>query len=107
MRPTLRTVTLVVFETVLIIAAVALAAYARLGSWAWVILEQEQGLAKTLLVAGVTQTCLYYADLYNLRAVADRRELFIRTVQALGVAAFILAGLYFWFPDLIIGRGVF
>ena len=28
-------------------------------------------------------------------------------MQALGAASFILALLYFWFPDLIIGRGVF
>jgi sugar transferase (PEP-CTERM system associated) len=107
MRPTLRAVTLVVFETVLIVAAVAVAAYLRLGSWAWEILEQEQGLAKTLLVAGITQTCLYYGDLYNFRVVADRRELFIRIVQALGVSAFILAAVYYWFPGLVIGRGVF
>jgi sugar transferase (PEP-CTERM system associated) len=107
MRPTLRAVTLVVFETVLIVAAVALAAYARLGSWAWVILDQEHGVAKTLLVAGVTQTCLYYGDLYNLRVVSDRRELFIRIIQSLGVSAFFLAALYYWFPSLVIGRGVF
>ena len=39
--------------------------------------------------------------------VADRRELFIRILQALGAASFILAALYFWFPALMIGRGVF
>ena len=36
-----------------------------------------------------------------------RRELFIRSLQALGAASLILALLYFWFPTLIIGRGVF
>jgi sugar transferase (PEP-CTERM system associated) len=107
MRLTLRTATLVAFETVLIVAAVGLAAYARLGEWAWEILREENGLGKTLLVAGVAQVCLYYADLYNLRLVSDRRELFTRIVQALGAASFILAAIYFWFPALVIGRGVF
>ena len=47
-RLTIRSLTLVVFETVLIVAAVAAAAYIRLGDWAWVILVQENGAAKTL-----------------------------------------------------------
>jgi sugar transferase (PEP-CTERM system associated) len=55
----------------------------------------------------VSQVCLYYAELYDLRIVSDRRELFVRIVQALGAAAFILAAIYFWFPRMIIGRGVF
>jgi sugar transferase (PEP-CTERM system associated) len=59
------------------------------------------------LIAVVAQTCLYYADLYDFRLLADRQEMFIRIIQALASASFILAALYFWFPDLIIGRGVF
>ena len=67
----------------------------------------EDGLEKALLIAFVCQLCLYYADLYNPRVIADRRELFVRTVQALGATSFVLAALYFWIPALIIGRGVF
>jgi sugar transferase (PEP-CTERM system associated) len=106
-RLTGRAATLVALETLLIVTAVAVAAYIRLGEWAGEIMLQEHGLAKTLLIAGVCQVCLYYAELYDLRLVADRRELFVRMAQALGSAAFILAALYFWFPDLIVGRGVF
>jgi sugar transferase (PEP-CTERM system associated) len=64
-------------------------------------------LFKTLVIAGVTQACLYYADLYNLKVVSDRRELFIRILQALGAAAFVLAVIYYWLGGLEIGRGVF
>jgi sugar transferase (PEP-CTERM system associated) len=106
-RLNLRSLTLVVFETALIVAAVGLAARLRFGDSAWVILVTENGLAKTLLAAGVAQACLYYADLYDLRLAADRPELFVRIIQALGAASFILAVVYFWFPALIIGRGVF
>ena len=106
-RLTTRVMALVALETMLIVAAVGVAAYVRLGDAGWEIILSENGLLKMLLVAVVSQSCLYYADLYNLHLVSDRRELFIRIMQALGSAAFILATLYFWFPALIIGRGVF
>jgi sugar transferase (PEP-CTERM system associated) len=104
---TSRRVLLVLSETTLIVGAVALAAYLRLGDQAWFVLTYEDGLWKTLLVAGVCQACLYYVDLYDMKVVADRRELFVRIIQALGAASFILAAIYFWVPDLVIGRGVF
>src|SRR6185369_1231251 len=95
---TLRSFTLVVFETLLILLAVAIAAFAVLREWVWVLFVQENGLTKTLIVAGVTQACLYYADLYDLKRLADRRDLFLRVTQALGAAALILAGVYYWAP---------
>src|SRR5687767_12652360 len=103
----LRSATLILFETILIVLAVGVAAYARLGPWALQILWYDNGALKALLVAGVAQLCLYYADMYDLRTLTDRRELFIRMAQALASASFILAALYFWFPSLVIGRGVF
>ena len=103
----LRSAILVAFEAVGIVAAVVAAAYVRLGDMTWEVLRNEHGAAKTMVVAGVAQSCLYYADLYNVRLVSDRRELFVRIVQALAAASFVLAAIYFWFPALIIGRGVF
>ena len=102
-----RVAALVVLEMWLIVSAVCAAAYIRLGEVAWVVIVEENGMLKTILITVVCQTCLYFADLYNLRIVSDRRELFIRIVQALGSASFILAMVYFWFPALVIGRGVF
>jgi sugar transferase (PEP-CTERM system associated) len=107
LRFTMRSVTLVTFETLLIVAAVTAGAYLRLGDLSTGALLEEGGLLKILLMAVVLQLCLYYADLYDLRLVSDRRELFIRIIQALASASFLLAAVYFWFPSLIIGRGVF
>lgn len=104
---TLRAVTLVVVETMLILLAVLIGARVRLEQYAWEILLHEGGIAKSLVVAGVTQVCLYYADLYSLRRLAERRDTFIRMVQALGAASLLLAGFYYWFPSMVIGRGVF
>ena len=106
-RLSARTVTLILLETLLIVSAVAVASYVRLQDETLEIMVNENGVAKALLVAFIAQLCLYYADLYNLRQVADRRELFVRIVQALASASFLLAAVYYWFPSLIIGRGVF
>ena len=102
-RVTWRAVALIASETVFIAAAVLLATYIRLAPGTVTLAE----LPKALLIALVCQLCLYYAELYDFRVLADRRELFIRLLQALGSTALVLALLYFWFPVLVIGRGVF
>src|SRR5690349_20783418 len=107
-RPALRTIALVLLETVIILVTVALAAWIRLGlAAARDVFVFENGVWKALIVTGVTQTCLYFADLYTLKITGDRRDLFINIIQALAAASFILAAVYFWFPDLMLGRGVF
>jgi sugar transferase (PEP-CTERM system associated) len=70
-------------------------------------LRSPVGFVKALLVTLTCQLCLYFADLYNFRILSDRREVFVRLVQALGAAAFVLAALYFFSPTLALGRGVF
>jgi sugar transferase (PEP-CTERM system associated) len=89
-------------ETLLIAGSIVAAAYIRGETF-----SATQNVWKALLPAGLCQLCLYYAELYDLRVLADRRVLFVRLLQSLGVASLILAALYFWFPSLVIGRGVF
>ena len=106
-RVTWRSAVLISFESALLVGALFAATMARLGH---VPLDGDDAPSffwKTILVAGVCQVCLYYAELYDLRVVADRRELFVRILQALGATSLILALLYYWFPSLVIGRGVF
>jgi hypothetical protein len=70
---TMRLFVLIACETALIVCAVAAATYLRLGSGeAWIVLMYENGFGKALLVAAVTQTCLYYADLYDVRLLCWR-----------------------------------
>ncbi len=92
-----RALGLILFETVLIMVAVCVGAAIRLGIHdAWELLYVHGDIRKALLIALVTQLCLYFADLYDFRVITDRRELFVRAVQALGATSLILAGLYFW-----------
>ncbi|BCS33214.1 glycosyl transferase [Luteitalea sp. TBR-22] len=106
-RITWRNAVLILFESVLLVAALAVATSVRLGVDALQGPHAVQTLLKIGLVVGVCQVCLYYGELYDLRVVADRRELFVRVLQSLGAASLVLAALYYWFPALVIGRGVF
>ncbi len=105
-RVTWRVTALIGFESVLIMSAVLVGTYLRLGARPFVQGASTVAL-KGLLIAGVCQLCLYYGDLYNSRIGGDRRELYVRTLRSLGATSLVLAALYFWLPALIIGRGVF
>jgi len=102
-----RSILLIACENALIVEAVGLAAWLRFGTDAWALFSSPSGFMRAALIAVVCQVCLYYVDLYDLRVVADRRELFVRALQSLGSASLILALLYYLFPQLILGRGVF
>ena len=104
-RVTWRSILLVAAESAFIVGSVSASVYIRFGEWPSDVTNHL--ILKALLIAGVCQACLYYGDLYDLRIVSDQRELFVRLLQSLGTASLILAGLYFWFPSLIVGRGVF
>ncbi|HWW87558.1 MAG TPA: TIGR03013 family XrtA/PEP-CTERM system glycosyltransferase [Vicinamibacterales bacterium] len=104
---TWRSLVLILGETALLIAAVLLGSYVRIGDATWVLLSDADGVLRVALIVVVCQVCLHYADLYDLRGITDTRDLLVRLFQALGATSLILAGAYFWFPDWIIGRGVF
>ena len=60
-----------------------------------------------LIVIVVLQVCFYYSDLYNLSAVRRRYQLVMCLGQGLGSASVLLGLMYYIFPNLLIGRGVF
>jgi sugar transferase (PEP-CTERM system associated) len=103
-----RSLVLIVGEATIIAAAVVLGVWIRLGSndTSWVFTAQ-QGYFKTAVVTAICLLCLYFSDLYNLRRVSEPGEMFVRLIQGLGAASIVLALVYFWFPSLMLGRGVF
>ncbi len=106
-RGNARTLVLASGETCLLTTGVAFGTYLRLGDLAWPVLDSVDGRMHVLLIVAVCQVCLHYADLYDLRTITDTRELLVRLFQALGASSLILAFIYFWFPNWIVGRGVF
>ncbi|MEQ1869351.1 MAG: TIGR03013 family XrtA/PEP-CTERM system glycosyltransferase [Vicinamibacterales bacterium] len=104
---TWRSLVLVLGESAVIATAVAGATYARLGDIGWATLWTPEGFFKALLIVSLCQICLHYADLYDLRGIPNLVDLTVRLIQALGAASLLLAVIYYWFPDWMIGRGVF
>ena len=94
-------------ESAFVGGMVILGAYLRfLGNTA-AFNQYEYLIPKAFLIVVCVQFSLYYFDLYDLRAFRSNVELGIRLLQSLGVSSILLAVLYYLFPPLIIGRGIF
>ena len=104
---TARRFALVAIEHLLIVLSVVLAALLRFGvpEPAFDIILAWAG--RGVVTAAVLQICLHYSDLYDLRKLVTERDLLTSIVRALGAASVLLAVVYYWVPQLIIGRGVF
>jgi hypothetical protein len=62
---------------------------------------------KILLIAVISQACLYFNDLYDFEIAISITEVIIRLFQALGVTSIALAVIYFFFPVTIIDQKIF
>ena len=94
-------------ETLFFMGMVILGTYLRFLSDISTFTTYENLLPKALLIVAIIQLCLYYFDLYDFKTFRSNLELGIRLLQSLGVSSIILAFLYYLFPMLIIGRGIF
>ncbi len=104
---TLRHLMLFAVEDAAILGAVLAAMTLRFGLDVRYLLEDRAEWLRIAAVVIVTQLSFYYHDLYELPVLNSRRELFVRLLQALGVASIFLAFAYYLYPDLILGRGIF
>ena len=83
------------------------AVYLRLGAVdARDELVNGYGFYKAALAVLFCLSAFYLYDLYDFVHMHDRRELFLRLVQALGLAWAALAVAFYLFPQLMMGRGV-
>src|SRR4030042_6566151 len=94
-------------ESLFILGMVVLGAYLRFFSDPGSFSTYEGLLPKALLIVALVQLCLYHFDLYDLRIFRSNLELAIRLLQSLGVSSIFLAILYYLFPFIIVGRGIF
>lgn len=82
--------------------------FARLGTGdAAIVLSDEQGFLKILVVSAAFIICMYYFDLYDSSILTNGREVVTRLFQVLGTACIVLALLYYVYPPLELGRGIF
>jgi sugar transferase (PEP-CTERM system associated) len=94
-------------ETALLFAASTVAFAVRFQLSAWNLWEYPNLVPKILISVLVTQLCLYYNELYRFQRFAQLYDLERRTFQSIAAAVLVLSGLYYLFPSLLIGRGVF
>ena len=94
-------------ESLFIWSMVILGTYLRFLGSDNSLLDSEYLFLKSVIIVATVQISLYYFDLYDLKVFRNNIELVIRLLQALGVSSIILATLYYLFPQLIIGRGIF
>ena len=102
-----RSVVLLTGETCLLLTAVIAGTFLQLGPLAVRALSDGGGVLRVVLIVGVCQMCLHYADLYDLPRIQNVREFLVRLLLAVGATAVILGLLYSWFPRWMIGPGVF
>lgn len=102
-----RTLVLVLGEVLIICGSFVCAALIRLGPDSTTVLSHQGGLLKVLLIAGLALLCFYYVDLYDPQRLPSGGDIVFRLLVVLGVLAFFLAALGFFFPAFLFGRGVF
>jgi FlaA1/EpsC-like NDP-sugar epimerase len=103
-----RTLFLGISEACLVAAAFVAATIARLGANdAAIMLSYEQGSLKIVVVSGAFIACMYYFDLYDSSILNNPREVHTRLIQMEGTVCLILAGLYYMYPPLELGRRIF
>jgi sugar transferase (PEP-CTERM system associated) len=103
-----RTLFLGISEACLVSLAFVAAAITRLGgSDAGILLAYPLGFSKILVVTSAFVTCMYYFDLYDSSIVSNRREVVIRLIQVIGTVYAVLAVLYYLYPPVELGRGIF
>lgn len=111
LRHSFRRILFILVEDLLLLAAVLFAVSITLGPTGEDGLPAGLGtgvlLAKSFVVAGVCQLCLYYNDLYDFRVARPGPDLLRRILESLAATSILVALLYLAFPGLIIGRGVF
>src|SRR5215475_5666054 len=102
-----RPLTLLIFEGSLVYLCGVVAIYIRFGVEASEALGVQRGWQKTLLATALILASFYLFDLYDFRLIRRRAVLLLRLAQALGIGGIALALIFYAWPQMMLGRGVF
>jgi sugar transferase (PEP-CTERM system associated) len=103
-----RTLFLGISEACLVSLAFLTATLARLGAGgAGHVFNYQHGSLKILVMSMAIVICMYYFDLYDTSILGNRREVLIRITQTLGTVYSLSVLLYYLYPPLELGRGIF
>lgn len=102
-----RVVGLSVSEVAIIFGGLLLSLYIRFGEEAIeYALYEQNGWLKITIASFFCVATMHLFDLYSFTAINNRFELIFRLCQAIGAAWIALSILFYFTPDLMIGRGV-
>ncbi|HEV2667201.1 MAG TPA: hypothetical protein VG324_19935, partial [Blastocatellia bacterium] len=102
-----RPLALLIFEGTLVYLCGVMAIYIRFGAETPDALGAERGWLKTLLVTVLVLASFYLFDLYDFHRIRRRAVLWLRLSQALGIGCMALALVFYVWPQIRLGRGVF
>jgi sugar transferase (PEP-CTERM system associated) len=103
-----RTLFLGVSEACLVSLAFITATVTRLGAGgAGDVFAYQHGSLKILAMGIAIVVCMHYFDLYDTSILCNRREVPIRIIQTLGTVYCLSVFLYYLYPPLQLGRGIF
>jgi len=106
-RNSYRALLILLFESLLTCLCALAAIYIRFSADFFVALIDQYGWLRIILLIVVLQGSFYIFDLYDFRRIRQPSTLYIRIFQAIGLAAIIMALIFYTVPRTIIGRGVF
>src|SRR5215470_4216874 len=102
-----RPLALLITEGTLVYLCGVMAIYMRFGVEATAVLGAERGWLKMLLTTALVLASFYLFDLYDFYLIRRRAVLLMRISQALGVGGMALALMFYVWPEMRLGRGVF
>ena len=103
-----RTIFLGVSEACLVSLAFLSATLARLGpQGTGYALNNQHGSLKVLIASVLIVICMHYFDLYETSVFTNQREVKVRLFEALGTVYSLSVVLYYFYPPLELGRGIF
>jgi sugar transferase (PEP-CTERM system associated) len=101
-----RAIIILLFESLLTCLCGATAIWLRFGTESAAMLRSSAIWLKVGLLMLVVQGAFYIFDLYDFRRIRQRTTLYVRIFQAIGLAAIVLAVIFYAVPQMMLGRGV-
>lgn len=94
-------------DSCLILISIALGSYLRHLGASDFISRQDFLVLRMMLVVLSVQVSFYYFDLYDSKGFREKKKMGVLLLGALAVSSIVLAVIYYMFPPLAVGRGVF
>ena len=100
-----RTLVLLIGEALIVWTSFLLGAVYAWGQDSYLVLNYEGGYVKILVVTVVVLLCSHWFDLYDTARLNTKGELYFRLLMVPGLLAFVLAGVSYVRPQLLLGNG--